>query len=299
MRKDHYKPSGIVPLKALAMGVVAALVAGAIVGPLYGLAIWYNPLIYVSALLSLALGGGMGFLTAAVMKAGHARNMVASVALGVAAAGFAHLVGWITWTAIAYSDVEEFDWVYLLDPAVFWEAIVAINEVGVWSLRSSSPVNGAMLWAVWGLEAAFVLGAAAFGAAIPAADGVYCEHCRRWCADSDSVMCVADDEASEPLVRRIIDGDLDALAQMEAPVPDQSTWLNVAVAACEGCGRTNTFTLERVTRTFDKEGNEKLSTDPLVDRWLLSKEQVQKVRETASRSFEKLEGEEQAVSAAS
>jgi hypothetical protein len=299
MRKDHYAPSGIVPLKAVLFALVATLVVGSIAGPLYGLAIWYNPFIYVSALLSLALGGGMGFVAAAMMRAGHARSTAACVALGVVAAGYAHLVGWVTWTAIAYSDVEEFEWVYLLDPGVFWEAIVAINEVGVWSLRSSSPVNGAMLWAVWGLEGAFVLGAAAFGAAIPGADAVYCEHCRRWCADSDSLMCVADDDASEPLVRRIIDGDLDALAEMNAPAPDHGAWLSVAVAACEGCGRTNAFTLARVTRTFDKEGNEKLATDPLVDRWLVSKEQVQKVREIASRSFEAPEDEEQAVSAAS
>ena len=298
MRKEFYEHSGVVPPKAIALALVAMLIAGPIAGALYALAIWYNPFIYVSMVLSLAFGAGMAFLVTSAMRAGNSRSTVASILMGVLGAAFAHAVGWFTWIGLAFSSDEEFKWTYLLDPEAFVGALFYLNEVGVWSLRNNTATGG-FLWFVWGVELLFVLGAGAFVALVVASEGVFCEGCKAWCEESEGDLRFSTTDEEARLVSRLEAGGLEALEALQPPSLESNEWLAASLHECKSCEKTRTFTLNHVTRTFDKDGDPKLANETLVDHLRITREQADKVRALGSRAAQVLEGEDDAIAAAS
>lgn len=277
-----YRHSGKVALPGLVLGAAASFIGAPLLGVLYALATYYMPSVYVNAVLTVLFGLGIGFGVGYAMRFGHARNSIVMMAAAFAAALVAHYVGWMTWVAIVFRDLPDVSPFAVLNPLFLAEAVVEIADTGAWTIRGK-PVNGGTLWVIWSIELLIVLGGALFGAFVAASSAPYCERCKRWCRSYPRALRLAIGPSTDRLASRVEQHDLGALAEHRNAEPHAVEWVEVEMEACEGCGGTNTLSLTRVKVGRDAKGNEKRNEEQLVQRLLVSSEQLAWVKGLASR----------------
>ncbi|MDR1079427.1 MAG: hypothetical protein LBQ79_00310 [Deltaproteobacteria bacterium] len=180
---NFYKPSGNVPGSSPLI-ILAALVAGAVLAPLYAAVSLYVPYIYANIVLVFFYGGAVGLAGGAVAKGTLTLNPPVAGLFSVIGglAGFA--VSWTVWLALVinfngaafpgFREVLDFlcapgEWGLLLtEPGVMVDIAKHINGTGLWSIGKSSrsTVSGLPLLGVWiGEVAIFVVAAATVAAA--------------------------------------------------------------------------------------------------------------------------------------
>lgn len=58
----HYEHSGKAPLGGILMTLVGGLVAGVVLGAIYGFLIYWNLFVYINALITLGFGFGLAVI---------------------------------------------------------------------------------------------------------------------------------------------------------------------------------------------------------------------------------------------
>lgn len=279
-----YSHSSKVSIVGLLAGAAVGFVAGPVLGTIYSIAIAYIPIIYLNALLSGLFGAAIGGGVAFAMKKGKVRNTFVTVVVGFLATAFAHYVGWMVWVGVIFfrSDVE-IPVLAILFPISLIEIILELSREGVWTIgRSDTPVSGVFLWIVWILEALIIFGASLLVGFGLADSEPFCEACENWCRPEDDALRlgVAPDSST---ATRLLAGDLGAIAETPRADPAEPIWQQVDLCHCPSCGGTNTLTLSLVTLSYDKKGNAQAKKNTLVDRLLLTPEQVTWVRNVAGQ----------------
>lgn len=289
----YYQPSNKMPLSGALLFLVGGAAAAAVLALVYIYAIWYIPFIYINVVLC----GGFGLLLGvALARAGKLRSprgvgrlavVVALVAVylewavyltmlfgtetPVAAAGEPSVTSKIFSSAglsIAGTSFSPSLFATILaEPAHMWNAMRQINETGTWSLKSATP-SGLLLWAIWLLEAAIIVGGAYLMAAAQAQEP-FSEATDAW-ADEETlphpvgyIERAADArQAFETgqfhlLTPHLSDNELDQFARVKlhrAPNDDACQFL----------------TLENVTVERDKKGKITQKTANVVQRLAIS-----------------------------
>ncbi|OGX87521.1 hypothetical protein [Hymenobacter coccineus] len=183
----YHQPSNKMPLSGALLFLVGGAAAAAVLALVYIYAIWYIPFIYINVVLCGGFGLLLGVALARLARAGKLRSprgvgaLAAVVALGAVylewGVYLTMLFGTETPTAAADSDVASkvvssaglsvastsfspsLFATILAEPAHMWNAMRQINETGTWSLKSATP-SGLLLWAIWLIEAAIIVGGA-------------------------------------------------------------------------------------------------------------------------------------------
>lgn len=217
------------------------------------------------------------------MKMGKVRNTWLIVGAAFVGTAFVHYVGWMMWVGLAFWRGDaEVPVLAILFPPSFLSIVGEIASEGAWSVRGSDPVSGAMLWGIWIIEALTVFGASLFAAFASADSEPFCERCESWCQPRGAVLRLTGATDGAALAARLMAGDLGALTEVSAAAQGDNPWHQIELNVCEACGGTNTLSLSRVTMSWDKKGKESTSTDALVDRMLVSREQVEWVQQLAA-----------------
>jgi hypothetical protein len=274
---NYYKHSGRVPPASVALALVGGLLSALIVGFLYGQGMARIPVVgKITFVIAAAAGAAYGAVPALLFRKGHGRSTPVGAGIAALCTVVGHYVAWAAWVSVVLNRDTEgpgtFDLV--LSPGDLWETIDRISEVGAWSLRSSSPVTGGVLWGLWALEGLIVLGVgAALGGGL-AMGGVYCEHCGRWCKEEEGRVMLnpAPPEAVKP---RLEAQDFAVLNEI-GPLAQDGPALRLDLAWCEGCDKTHAVALSKLTPKADGSGTDSesvlphLHTTPEVSRWLRS-----------------------------
>lgn len=224
----------------------------------------YSPIAgYVSVLFSIGLAFAAIWPVAIAGKKLKVRS-VATMRLAGATTGLATL--YFAWAF--------FTWVFLfryaadgppdiLDvvahPANLWQFINAINADGWFSLGSSLTPNGALLWALWAIEAAIVIGGCVMFAPTKVQGRAFCEDCKAWMQDEEAIAIPADEGTPGKKLRK---GGLEALGEFQPPAAGAARWLVLQRQRCAGCS-SSVWSADEVHTV--KSGKEtKTTTTPVV-----------------------------------
>ncbi|MCL2808245.1 MAG: hypothetical protein FWD27_08885 [Coriobacteriia bacterium] len=168
MREVYYKPSGKVSPLFIVLFIASAAIAIPILSVAYIYAIYYIPFIYLNFLLTGLCGLGMGFVIMMCTRLGKARSRALVIVLTILAMLLLKYAQWCVYIPLVYSDAYQVVAVSFAErlqialelffqPYMVLMSAVEINEFGVWGIGSLDVVNGIALLVVWILEFAIML----------------------------------------------------------------------------------------------------------------------------------------------
>jgi len=235
-------------------GVVATLLAGAvtalILGPLYGLISFINPFIYVNFLLACGLGLAVGWMAGGGARAGKVRHVGATAALAAVAGLVAVYGNWVAYILVL-SEGE----LLAVSPARLLWAIGLVADNGAWHLSDWTP-TGAVLWALWALEAAIIVGLAVYAARRRIAQGAFCERCQRW-AEGETLAPYTLTADRPDLVEALEAGRYEALGAFARAPEGANPHAEFDLAACPACGDFRLLSIRHVAEVAGKKKKEK------------------------------------------
>jgi len=263
----YYRHSGAVgivgPLFMLMLGLAAALVLGGI----YGVADWYSPFIYLNFLLTCLLGLAVGIAVGLAAKWAKVRNSLITLVIAGVCGLAAVYAAWITWIAA----LSEFELV-TFGPLDLASVIQMINAKGAWSMKNWTPTGGS-LWVIWGVEAAVIVGMAAYCPRMVLGTTPFCERCERWLDDSVTYGPLHATANHQQIVTDLEQGNFNTVHQL-LKVPDGAArFREVVLTACPTCEDLQLITVRTINIGLDKEGKETRTIDNIVLNLLLTKHQ--------------------------
>ncbi|MDM7860449.1 TerB family tellurite resistance protein [Alteromonas sp. ASW11-36] len=251
-----YKPSGKIGPKSFVV-IPVAIVGALLVSWLYTMALFINPIIYLSLVIFAGASFGLGWLARQMIVIGHVRNIGLSLLIG------AFLGISVTYMSHAelYAELSDYTIAeFALNPIFLWESANYIAEVGYFEVKGST-FDGGMLWIAWGLEALGLIVTPIYMAYTYSSSRVYCENCNNWAEEDNNLMLFnADDEAA--MKNQFLQGDLsfikDALPVTAHEVNQAGEHYSIDEEWCKKCGQTHAISLRKNIRKIEKD---KLSID--------------------------------------
>lgn len=152
----YYHRSGHIGALGIPLMLLYGLGAGLLLGIPYAYAVHYCPLIYFSFLITAAVGALVGVAVSAAARHGKVRNLP-MLMLGALLGGL--VTDYVSW--VGYVHVVAKGDVWPWSPNELYEWMETINAQGVWSIKSSKP-TGALLAAIWVIEAGALAGMAIY-----------------------------------------------------------------------------------------------------------------------------------------
>lgn len=282
-RDNVYRPSGRLG-GALTAVPLAILVSVPILALVYAYVDVYCPIVgYVSFIFLGVYAFAVLLVVSYVGYKAKCRNATFLRTMGLLAGLFALYASWVAFVyallgregQMPLGIVELF-----LQPRAVWEVVQAINEDGWFSLRSLTP-SGVMLWIMWGIEAAVIVGLPTLAASMTIDDELFCEPCNAWCPAWKQPFLFempSDHQRLEPLQS----GKVDPLADLATVTAEEPHHLRLRVQRCEACQSTAAFQAEVVALTQDKEGKQVENAEKLTPLVLLQPIEFQKLEQFAN-----------------
>ncbi|APR86600.1 Hypothetical protein A7982_11949 [Minicystis rosea] len=241
-------------MKALAAGLSASLPLAFV----YSYIIVYIPIVgVITFALTAGFGALLGFLVGQVLHAGKVRSQAAALAAAVPVSLFALWAAWVTWVyALMHrADVDVAFLDLAANPGGLWNLINVINDKGAWNLKGFTPTGG-LLWGLWALEAAIIVGLAVL-VAYEAVNVPFCEPCDVWCAEHKA-MATLGSTTKRALAPRLEQGDYAVLR--ETPHVSDLAFTRLDLHQCPTCQGTATLSATSVTVTVKKDKRETSET---------------------------------------
>ncbi len=281
-----------VPSGRLGRGPLLALLlvpATLVLALAYGYADVYFPLRHplVSACLLGAYTVALCLLVGHLRSWGGVESAGFMLALGPAVGLFALYAAWAAFGAAylarfarpgtsmpGYLDL-------LLRPDLVWRLARTINEHGWFTLGPVTPA-GPLLWILWGLEAATIVGGPTAVTREVTRDQVLCEECRVWCVDDERRPFFA--APVEPAaLERAIDGDTAALQALPEPSESARTFVSLDLKRCPGCKRFATSVLRVVEISVNGQGQRSYAKADLSPRFVVEPDTYERLAALAKR----------------
>jgi len=275
---EHYKHSGAVPILGALMTIVAGLLAASLLGVVYTYVLYYIPIVYFNVLLPVGLAFAIGFVVSMAGTWGKIRNTPVLAIIGF----FCGLVSlYVAWAADAYVRTSfGFSWAFAPDVLIAY--IQLFYERGDWTLFGDEPIAGISLAAIWVIEAAIIVGGAAFTALVANSEDPFCERCDVWADVEKGVRRLKLERGSQASAARLLQGDLTALAESERAEKREYPHLRLDLATCGSCQDSNYLTIQSVTESVNDKGETSTSEEALLTNLVITPEQVQLVRDAGT-----------------
>jgi hypothetical protein len=137
--------------------------------------------------------------------------------------------------------------------------IPILADEGVWTLGSNTsgtkqPVRGPMLWGVWAVEAATIVG---FATILPwrrVRKAIYCEACERWATKVETVQPFVPVGDPKGLRGRLESGDLAALAQLDPIGDDALDYSRFILKWCDTCDGLDLLSVKSISLVKNSKG---------------------------------------------
>ncbi len=262
----HYEHSGKAPVGGILLALVGGLIAGVLLGAIYGFLIFWIPFVYINAFVTLGFGFGLAVSVGGLAKVGKIRNsgVVTVVALIVAAA--AYYVHWVVWVGRMAEGAT------VTDPGQLWMFIKTVNALGPWSIFGWT-ASGFGLWAIWGIEALVIVGLGVISAH-GMIDVPFCEETGQWTTESTL-------PGHFQPVDAVNVASPNAILQALQPNGDSpQTYAEVSVATAEG-SELRCVSLNNVVVETDKDGKEETEKTSIVRNMLFDRDSFERLMQLA------------------
>lgn len=267
-----YQLSGRLGNSLWAVPIFGSL-AAFVCGYLYAYLDVYMPIAGVFTIFLVGgCGAGIGFATAAVLTYSKCRSRLVAVAAGL----LIGLIGWYcAWAVFEHALLARFSknpenvpstFQLLIAPGAVWQIAERIAQVGWYTFKKITP-SGGFLWTLWSIEGLLIVGVSTV-CAVGGVSGVFCETAGEWAKEWKPLSLVP---PADPTVQaQAVEGNLLALAHLEATDGTRSPQLQLKVFESPVEGGTSTWELALVTHSIDSEGKMTISTKDLTPRYIAS-----------------------------
>jgi len=275
----YYEHSGKYDTGGLMTSLLGGIAGAVALSFAYAYLLLYIPL---AGYVTLILTGGYGFLLALMMgfllKRGKVRNTGAAIGVTLLVALVGLYSSWVVWIyALPRREEMEADLLSLfLQPGAVWNIISFVNGTGAWTIRNWTP-TGTTLWFFWGLEAAIILGVAAFFTLGIVVKDPFCEGCGTWCEETEGVARLGQADGAE-LKQHLESRDFAYLEKLGPAMADAPGYVEINVHSCMNCRGTHTVSANLVTVTVNKKGESEASKETVVDKLLVDSSGADAVR---------------------
>ena len=290
-RELYYRGSGRVPLGRLAVAALAVTAAAAGAGAVYAVIIAnvarLGDMLYVAAAAPLVLAAfafGAGGATGGILKRARVHNPLLWWVVAVWGALCAWYVSWVVWEFIVLRrfglDVPFLR--LLTSPRGDWYVALLINRVGTVAFgRGDTPLAGSLLWVLWAIEAAAVLGVASWLPFKMLRLLAFCEGSGRWCVYRQGQLSVGygagDNGDVGDLRGRLEQKDLSVLEEYGKADMDAPRRFRIDLQHCPGCGQTHLMSVFLIRVTEYTNGRTKDKARRVIDRLWLDPAQAEQV----------------------
>jgi hypothetical protein len=288
-----YRPSGKPgrAIVALPVGIAAA----ALLSIAYGYVSVFNPLAgVISFLIPLVYGAALGFVLARVNRTMQCRSVGLAAGVG-ALCGLAGV--YFGWAAFIYAFLNHYvpgaaptlAGTYLNPPFV-WNTACAINAVGWFTVKGSTP-SGVVLWVFWAGEVVTIVWTTYFLASDWIKETVFCEGCMRWSDKTNNIARFAVTEDPQALAA-FASGDLTPLAKLAPAHTNDPIYLRVDAQRCAACRETAGVSVVQVTTKKNEKGADQLETKALATLVLMTQDLLDGFQAAAAQSAQAVKQEE-------
>jgi hypothetical protein len=275
----YYVPPQPFSAGRLILATLGATVAGIVLALLYVWALDQTLNLYVRLGLCVGVGMALGVASHLSMKWGRVYSTAIATLVACGVGLVALYVAWAFWLhrflEVLYSHVST--WRLVTHPVSMFHLMRAIDREGTWSYHGNT-IQGVALLVVWIGEALIiVLPGALFAANTVKSQLPLCDRCRVWCKRISGTPRIAADRSDE--IASLVEArDFDALLE-HGPLRDEDDpQIDFHVYGCPKCQQSNVLTVKRTEWGVDKDGRAKVISRVLVDRMLLTGEQVEQLK---------------------
>ncbi len=258
-------------LSSLVNCLLVSLMAAAILGTLYGLAIYFIPFVFFNFLLTLAFGLSLGGIIGGSARLCHIRKPRLVLTLGFVFGMLAYYISWVVW--LHYFD-QSLGWT--MKPMGVWQLIKDVDKTGAWHIQNVTP-TGALLFLFWLIESLTVIFLSALIAYGIINFSPYCERCQRW-IDGQMIFSPLSLLNGEDLTNHLIAQDLSDLKKLKKANTDAKAFSEIEAAYCRSCEKEYYLSFHDVVIARNKNDNEEKKESVLVENYIIDPEDFDKLK---------------------
>lgn len=277
----YYEESGKVPPAGPVIALLLGILTAVALSFVYAYAINFIPFIYLNFLLTGFFGVAVGAVVGIGGSLGKIRNKKVVLALAVVVALVACYAAWVV-TVYVWLGSEEF----IFNPSDLLTIIQLAAQEGVWSLKGSTP-TGAALYAVWGIEAAVIVGASFFGAIGAHSEEPFCEHCNKWTKVVELTERLEHPEDFEAFVRGLESKNFSVLTKLRNTKSSEPVKMKVDLLDCSSCSKVHYLRITLIVRGFDDDGKEETKETVIINNLFLDGKTHQELMDWQKKLDEK------------
>jgi hypothetical protein len=277
----YYEESGKVPPAGPIIALLVGILTAVVLSFVYAYGISYIPFIYLNFILTGSIGVAVGAVVALGAILGKVRNTKVVIGLAVIAALVACYMSWVV-TVYLWFEGEEF----LFNPFDLLTIIQLVAVEGIWSFKGTTP-TGAALYAIWGIEAAVIIGTSIFGALAAYSTEPFCENCNQWTKVVKLTDRLEPTEDFEALIKGLETKDYSVLTKLRNTKSSTPVKIKVDLLDCSSCSKVHYLRLTLNVRSFDDEGKEEVTDTVLINNLFIDGSTHQELMDWQKRLDEK------------
>lgn len=282
---QYYRHSGEYPLLGTCGILVGSVVTAAVAGFAYAWASVYIPFIYLNFFFTIGFGAGVGALVGTLAQRVHIRSNTIPLIITFLACLAGYYVAWGADLLARVTLLPDVSWLTAFSPRTLWTYIRHFYEHGFWTIghgNGKDPISGIGLAFFWLLEVVTLFGAALYLCYKTSSDETYCEACGVWATSAKGLAHYERGDAKE-LVARLDEGDVSVLAGRKLPQPSAMTFWQLKAHLCPTCSDHTCLSITDVTIKDDGKGNVNRNDKYLVNKLLVSRDQLDTIVASAPR----------------
>lgn len=230
-REMFYRHSWKAPIGGLLLVGAAGLLSTLILGLIYGYVMFYIPFVYIKVIIMIGYPIAIGFILSFAVQRGKVRN---DLLVGLAGVGFgilADYMGWVAWIAAALRNTDYL--IVFFYPGDILYFMQEVAKVGFYVIGSSRP-TGAILYLIWLVEAAVVVGVTAYMVIKNHLDTPFCEECNQWVETERYLGLYSPLANSSKFKKAVKEGDFSVFTELK-PSQMGNRFTKLTMRECQTC----------------------------------------------------------------
>ncbi len=260
----YYQESGAISPVGIITVAGASIVAAALLGAVYGYAIYFIPLVYLNFFICLFFGIGVGKVVGMAGFWGKIRNTKLMMGMSLFAGVLAWYFGWLFWLH-AFSDFETFMW----QPGEVYQMTSLFSMLGIYEIFGWTP-TGAALYIIWAIEAIIIIGGAFLNGLGSLGRQPYCESCDDWTKESVVSSRLEPVLSPREMISKLEQHDMSAVTDLKLANDGDMVRTKVNIHKCAGCSSSKYLSVDQIVLSYDDDGKVKEDENTIVENLVLS-----------------------------
>lgn len=273
-----YRHSGKAPLLGLILLGVTGCIGVPILGLLYGALMRLIPFVYISVFIVVGYVFVVGAILNYVAMYAKIRNVIVLGLVAFFLGILADYFGWIGWLTMTAKD-PRFLLEFLLPFDVLYIISILAKE-GVWTISGITPTGG-MLYFIWLLEAAIVIGGVTYVTVGDLAKIPFCEDSNQWANKRTQIGAFTPIPNITQFKEAVQQGNLTVFNTLKLSPPDDRHYITLVLYECDHCKNFFVLKVEDVTLVTNSKGRIEAKTKPILSNLILTPFQLASLRKLA------------------